>query len=124
MEYLKIGIGLAFIVLQVYFAYVKYTSSKADDKKLEENIVLQTAQGIYQFIRKEDMLGNVVGEKRIIKALDLLQETLYSDHQIELTAPLKKKAMTAIKGWHAEDKANKLSMDSVAKELDQKKLEG
>lgn len=44
MEYLKIGIGVLFILLQIYFAYVKFTKTKEDDKRLEENIVLQTAQ--------------------------------------------------------------------------------
>ena len=64
-----------------------------------------------------------IDDKRLLKALELLEQTLYNNEGIQLTQDLKNKATEAFKGWHAQDKANKITMDSIAQDPG-KKAEG
>ena len=114
MEYLKIIIAIFFVVTQLYIAYKKYKQEKL-------STFFQLANQAYQFIRKENLMGKIINDDRLVKALEMLDQLLQSKG-LRLTPDLKDEAEKAFKAWHAEDKANIL-MNTPAVESG-KKSEG
>ena len=112
MEYVKYAIVLFFILTQAYIAYKKYKQEKL-------NTFLKLANQAYHFIRKENLLGKIVDDERLVKALEMLEKLLYGKG-IMLTPDMRAEAENAFQSWHAEDKAKALTMNSVAAESGKK----
>lgn len=127
MENVIIGVqmflALVFVVMKVAEVYVSFTASKKDDEQLAENKFYQTARGVYDFIKKEELAGRILGDNRITKALEFLESSLLKTGQGALTKELENKASEAFKAWHAEDKVNDSLANAVALEPG-KKAEG
>ena len=109
MEYLQTGIAVFFAVLSVYVVWKKH-------KKEKLSTVVQVAWNAYQWIRKENLLGRIIKDDRLIKGLEMVEETLHSAHGISMDAGVKKITTEAFKSFHAKDKNLELSMNSVAVE--------
>lgn len=113
-EYIRTGIGVIFILLQIWVTYKNY-------KKEKLSTVTELAYGVYQFIKKENLLGKIVDDERLTKALELLDNMFYQQTGTTLTPELKASAVQSFQAFHAEDKAAQLTADTVAIEAPKKK---
>ena len=108
MEYIQYIIVAFFVITQAFIAYKKWKQEKL-------NTFLTLANQAYQFVRKENLLGKIVDDERLMKALEIL-EKLLNGQGLLLTAELKEEAKNRFEAWHAEDKASALTMNSAAVE--------
>jgi hypothetical protein len=124
LTYFQTFLGLVFILVQVIGLVAAFTKSQKDDQYLADSQLYQIARSVYAFVKKEDLLGRIVGDDRIVKALEMLSNDYLVQTGQRLTEELKDKAKIQFKGWHAEDKVADLANAVAVEAAPGKKSEG